>query len=52
MMKKDDLKALAKSRRQQTLADLKDGRKRVAKRIESGKLYNRKRKYVSDEEQE
>lgn len=44
-MKHDDLKALARSRRESALADLRDGRVRRASRIESAKRYRRRPKH-------
>lgn len=44
-MKAADRKALARSRREEVLADLRDGRKRRATRIESGKAYKRHSKH-------
>ena len=44
-MRKSDLKALARSRRETGLADLRDGRVRRAARIESGKRYRRRPKH-------
>lgn len=44
-MKATDLKALARSRREQGLADMRDGRRRTASRIESAKRYRRAPKH-------
>jgi hypothetical protein len=44
-MNKTDAKTLARLRREDALADLRDGRKRRATRIESGKHYTRKTKH-------
>jgi hypothetical protein len=44
-MKHDDLKALARSRRESALADLRDGRVRRASRIESAQRYRRRPKH-------
>lgn len=44
-MNQADLKALARSRREDHLADLRDGRIRRAGRIESAKRYTRRRKH-------
>jgi len=45
MMNKTDAKTLARLRREDALADLRDGRKRRAARIESAKRYKRKPKH-------
>jgi len=45
MMNKTDAKTLARLRREDGLADLRDGRKRRAVRIESAKRYKRKPKH-------
>lgn len=44
-MRDFDLKILARLRREQGLADLRDGRKRRASIIPSGKVYRRKSKH-------
>jgi hypothetical protein len=48
-MRHDDIKALARSRRETALADLRDGRVRRATRIESGKRYARRPKHQREE---
>jgi hypothetical protein len=48
-MNHDDLKALARSRRETALADLRDGRVRRANRIESAKRYRRRPKHHREE---
>lgn len=48
-VKHDDLKALARSRRETELADLRDGRVRRATRIESAKRYRRRPKHQREE---
>lgn len=48
-MRHEDLKALARSRREDALADLRDGRVRRAARIESGKRYSRRTKHHREE---
>ena len=45
MMNRDDAKILARLRREDGLADLRDGRVRRAARIESKKRYARKPKH-------
>jgi hypothetical protein len=45
MMNKTDAKTLARLRREDGLADLRDGRKRRAARIESKKRYKRAEKH-------
>lgn len=49
-MNHEDRKALARSRREDALRELRDGRKRRATRIESAKRYKRKTKYPPREE--
>lgn len=44
-MRDSDMKALARSRRETHLADLRDGRVRRAGRIESAKRYRRRPKH-------
>lgn len=44
-MRKSDLKILARLRREQGLDDLRDGRKRRASIIPSGRVYRRKSKH-------
>ena len=44
-MNRDDSKTLARLRREDALADLRDGRKRRAARIDSAKRYKRKPKH-------
>jgi hypothetical protein len=47
-MDKRDLKTLAHLRREDGLADLREGRKRRAAIIPSGKVYRRKPKHVME----
>lgn len=49
-MRKSDLKVLARLRREDGLADLRDGRKRRASVIPSGKVYRRKTKHQLENE--
>lgn len=49
-MRPSDRKILARLRRDDLLADLRDGRRRRAVRIPSGKRYRRRGKHPSDDD--
>lgn len=49
-MRPSDRKILARLRREDVLADLRDGRRRRAVRIPSGKRYRRRRKHPADDQ--